>query len=268
MRLVTFFATTFAITWSCWYAAASIAHPVLRGAIFLLGVFTPGLVALAFSGRAGALAILARLFRWQTGLRWYVLAMGYIFTIKLVVALLHRLFTGAWPRFGDESIAIMFAATILSTVTGGQAGEEIGWRGFALPRMAERLGLGAASLLLGMIWACWHLPLFFIAGTTTTGQSFPLYFLQVTAMSVALAWLYERTGGSLLLTMLMHAAANNTKDIVPSAVPGATDPFALSTSLVAWLTVALLWLCAAFFLRTMPSARRAVGWTDAVRHAV
>jgi membrane protease YdiL (CAAX protease family) len=257
MRLGTFFATTFAITWSCWYASTAITTPWLRGAVFLLGVFTPGLVALVFSGRAGALAILARLFQWQTGLRWYVLALGYIFTIKLVVALLYRVFTGTWPRFGDESIVIMFAATILSTVVLGQAGEEIGWRGFALPRMAERLGIGGASVLLGMIWACWHLPLFFIAGTTTTGQSFPLYFLQVTAMSVALAWLYERTGGSLLLTMLMHAAVNNTKDIVPSAVPGATDPFALSTSPVAWMTVALLRICAAFFLGTMPSARRA-----------
>src|SRR5204863_1895990 len=103
MRLVTFFATTFAITWSCWYASTTISTPWLHGAVFLLGVFTPGLVALAFSGRAGALAILARLFRWQTSLRWYVFAMGYIFTIKLVVALLHRVFTGAWPRFGDES---------------------------------------------------------------------------------------------------------------------------------------------------------------------
>ena len=264
MRLVAFFVATFAITWSCWYAAASIAHPVLRGALFLLGVFTPGILALIFGGTG----VLARLVKWDVGLRWYVFAISYIFTIKLIVAVLHRVFIGAWPRFGDESIALMFAATIFSTITGGQTGEEIGWRGFALPRMAERLGLGGASVLLGMIWACWHLPLFFIAGTTTTGQSFPLYFLQVTAMSVALSWLYERTGGSLLLTMLMHAAANNTKDIVPSAVPGATNPFALSTSLVAWLTVAILWICAAFFLRTMPSARRAAGSPDAVRHAV
>jgi uncharacterized protein len=202
--------------------------------------------------------------------RWYVFAVSYIFAIKLTVAVLHRLLTGAWPRFGDQSIVIMFAATIFSTVSGGQAGEEIGWRGFALPRMAERLGFGGASVLLGMIWACWHLPLFFIRGTTTTGQSFPLYFLQVTAVSVALAWLYERTGGSLLLTMLMHAAANNTKDIVPSAVIGATSPLALSTSLVAWLTVALLWIGAAFFLlrlRRVPSARFAAASPDAAHRA-
>jgi membrane protease YdiL (CAAX protease family) len=95
------------------------------------------------------------------------------------------------------------------------------------------------------------LPLFFAPQADKFGQSFPLYLLQATALSVALAWLYWRTRGSLLLVMLLHAVVNNTKDIVPSAVPGATNPFALSTSLVAWLTVALLWIAAAYFLFRM-----------------
>jgi hypothetical protein len=68
-----------------------------------------------------------------------------------------------------------------------------------------------------------------------------------------MAWLYAHTNGSLLLVMLLHAAVNNSKDIVPSAVPGATHPFGLSASLVAWLTVACLWICAAYFLARMPS---------------
>ncbi|MGI8498870.1 MAG: hypothetical protein ACR2OG_14960 [Gemmatimonadaceae bacterium] len=63
--------------------------------------------------------------------------------------------------------------------------------------------------------------------------------------------LYWRTAGSLLLVMLLHAAVNNTKDIVPSAVPGATNPLALSTSPVAWLTVAFLWIAGGFFLVRM-----------------
>jgi membrane protease YdiL (CAAX protease family) len=117
--------------------------------------------------------------------------------------------------------------------------------------MSKRFGLALASLILGVIWATWHLPLFLIPAADTYGQSFPLYLLQVTAMSVALAWLYWRTGRSLLLVMLLHAATNNLKDIVPSAVPGANNPFALSTSLVAWLTLALLWLFAGFFLVDM-----------------
>lgn len=70
----------------------------------------------------------------------------------------------------------------------------------------------------------WHLPLWFASGAETNGQSFPLYALQVTAYSVVLAWLYRRSGGSLLLTMFTHAAFNNMKDIVPSADPRGGSP--------------------------------------------
>ena len=82
-----------------------------------------------------------------------------------------------------------------------------------------------------------------------------MFLLQVTALSVAMAWLYGHTHGSLLLVMLMHSAVNQTKDIVPSAVPGATNPLAPSGSPVAWLTLALLWICAGYFLVRMPMDR-------------
>lgn len=137
-------------------------------------------------------------------------------------------------------------------MTGGQAGEEIGWRGYALPRLAARFGLARGSIMLGVIWAIWHLPLFFLRQADTFGQSFPVYLLQVTALSVAIAWLYWRTNGSLLLTMLLHAAINNTKDIAPSLVTTGTNPFTLNASPVSWLTLALLWVCAAYFLVRMP----------------
>jgi len=158
----------------------------------------------------------------------------------------------AWPRFGDEPWYVIVAATFASLVIGGQAGEELGWRGYALPRMARRLGMRGASLLLGVLWAGWHLPLFLLSGIDKSGQSFPVYLLQVTAISVAMAWLYLHTDGSLLLAMLMHSAINQSKDLVPSAVAGATDPFAWSGSPVAWLTVAFLWIGAAYFLIRMP----------------
>ena len=263
--LLTFFSLTYIVSWTCFTAAAAIsggtaspppALTVLRGPLFLLGTFAPSLVALALSalaeGRAGTLALLRRLLEWQVGARWYVFAVGYMAAIKLAVALVHRVATGAWPPFGQQALYIMVVAIVLSTPV--QAGEEIGWRGYALPRLARRLGLARASIVLGVIWACWHLPFFFIPDSDTSGQSFPVYLLGVTALSVAMAWLYWRTNGSLLLTMLMHAAVNNTKDIVPSAVAGATNPFALSTSLVAWLSVALMWICAVYFLVRMRRA--------------
>jgi len=271
-HLLKFFLLTYAVAWICWTAsfaisrgsgaAASPALAVLAGAVFLLGVFAPALVALALTartkgiggsggteGRAATLALLNQVFKWRVDARWYVFAVGFMPAVKLSVAVVHRLATGAWPRFGQEAWYLMAAAIVVSTWA--QAGEEIGWRGYALPRLSARFGLAPASVVLGIIWASWHLPLFFFPGSSILGQSFPLYLLQVTALSVAMAWLYWRTHGSLLLVMLLHAAVNNTKDVVPSAVPGATNSFALSTSLVAWLTVALLWIAAAYFLVRM-----------------
>jgi membrane protease YdiL (CAAX protease family) len=246
---------TFVVTWSLWYASGLGSPAGPHAPLFLLGVFTPGIVALLLtartSGRRGVAALLRRLVDWQVPARWYVFAIGYMTAIELTVALLHRVALGVWPHFGGESWLVMLAATLASTAIGGQAGEEVGWRGYALPRLATRFGLRAASLLLGVVWALWHLPLFVLPGTDVFGQSFPLYLLQVTALSVAMAWLYSNTRGSLLPVMLLHAAVNNTKDIVLSAEPNATNPWALSHSFAAWLTVALLWSCAVFFLVRM-----------------
>ena len=248
-----FFILVFAITWPCWFAAKS--FPVLQIPLLYLGIFAPAFVAIALTARregtAGVAALLRRLFQWNVKARWYLFAFGYMATIKLTVAVIHRVVAGAWPAFGKDPWFVMIAATIFSLVVLGQSGEEIGWRGYALPRLAARFGFAGASLILGVIWACWHLPLFYFPGSPINGQSFPLYLLQVIAISVAMTWLYVRTDGSLLLTMLMHAAVNNTKDIVPSYVSGATNPWALSTSLVAWLTVVLLWLFAIYFLVRM-----------------
>ena len=247
------------MTWSLFLAAGFAPGPVLRGVLILLGTFTPGFVALWLTSRAtgseGVAALLRRLIDWQVPARWYLFATGYIVVIKLTAALAHRALTGGWPKFGEMPFYLMLLATALSTLVGGQSGEEVGWRGYALPRLAARFGLVGGSVVLGVLWAGWHLPLFFIAGTNTYGQSIPLYLLQVTALSVAMAWLFTNTGGSLLPVMLMHAAVNNLKDIVPSAELDAADPWALSHSLVAWLTVWVLWICAGYFLMRMRGIR-------------
>lgn len=258
--LLRFFVLTFIASWTCFIGVRWTPLPV-QTIVILLGVFSPAVVAISLTalsaGRDGVVSLLRPLFRWNVGWRWYLFAFTYMAAIKLIAAAIHRVMSGAWPRFGSEPFLLMIGMTILSTVIGGQTGEEIGWRGYALPRLASRLGFGPAALLLGVIWASWHLPLFFFVDGDVRGQSFGVYVLQVTALSVAFAWLYLKTGGSLLLTMLLHAAVNNTKDIVPSAVAGATNPLTMSGSMIAWVTVALLWVCAAWFLTRMRGAMHA-----------
>jgi membrane protease YdiL (CAAX protease family) len=261
-----FLVLTFASTWALWAlvirasAEPSSAPPglALGAPIFLIGVFAPGLIAVALTawddGRQAVGALLGRIAFWRVGLRFYAFALLLVPLTKLAVAALHRALTGTWPRFGETNPALLVAATIISTVS--QAGEEVGWRGYLLPRLTERTGLVAASLIVGVIWAAWHLPLFFAPGADTNGQSFPLYAMQVTAYSVAFAWLYWRTGGSLLLTMLMHAAANNTKDITPSGGVQGASVFGLEGTLVLRLTVLLLWVVATVLLVRMRGVRR------------
>jgi len=251
-----FFLDTFAVTWLCWIpiVIVPIPAPNFFGAVLLFaGIFAPSLVALSLTarieGESGVRALWARMFRWEVGARWYLFAVGYTLTVKLLVTLVYRIAWGAWPRFGTVPLYIIPFAILISTPV--QSGEEIGWRGYALPRMAARFGLARGSILLGAIWACWHLPLFYLPGSDTYHQSFIVYITQVTAISVAMGWLWERSGRSLLLPMLMHAAVNNTQGIIPSAVPNGTKVFGLSASPLSWVGAAVLWIFAAYFLACM-----------------
>ena len=261
--MVAFLLLTFVITWTVWIGLAIWAPDGNRaifapgGAIFLLGVFAPGLVALGLTarneGRAGVARLISGIGRWEAGAGWYLFAVSYMAVNRLLAALIHRIVIGTWPAFGDTPVIVMLGAILVSTWT--QAGEELGWRAYALPRLARSLGLGGASVAIGVIWAVWHLPLFFIPDAGVTGQSFPIYLLSVTSLSVLLGWLYWKTGGSLLLVMLMHASVNNTMGIVPGAVPGATDPLSFNGSLIFWASTGISMVAAALLLPRMRGAR-------------
>lgn len=254
-----FVAGTFLVTWSAWFASARWGQSTLGlgigGPVFLIGVFAPALMALAITlakaGRAGVGDLLRPITIWSISPWWYIAAVLYLPVIKVLAACVHRVVTGAWPPFGDVNIPLIALGIAVGTWV--QAGEEVGWRGYLLPRLQDAAGLRLASILVGVIWAGWHLPLFFIAGTDSTGQSFPLYLLYVTAISVAMAWALARTG-SLLLVMFMHASVNNTSGIVRVTPPGgAGDPWTWHASVAAWMTVAIAWAVSATLLARWPA---------------
>jgi len=249
-----FFAWTLIISWALFIAASK--APAAGNFLFLLGVCTPALVAIWLTGwregTAGLEKLFARVMEWRVGAQWYVFAIAYMLAIRLAAAFVQRLATGAWPSFSHEAIWLLPAAIVLSLPV--QAGEEIGWRGYALPRLGARFGYGAGSVILGALWALWHFPVFFIIpGNGNYGQSFPLFLVGTTALSVAMGWLFIHTKGSVLLAMLMHSAINQTHEIVQSGY-AVVGPFALNTTLISWLTLLLLWSGAAYFLIRMRTA--------------
>jgi uncharacterized protein len=255
--LLVYFLLVFALAWLLWAAASWATGVAGNGAaalLFLPGTFVPAIVALLLSyrqaGPAGVHALVARIFDWRVGIKWYAFALLYMVVAKLGAAVGFRVMTGDWPVFTDTPIYLLYAAAIFSTPF--QAGEEIGWRGYALPRLASRLGLRGAGILLGVIWAAWHVPLFLLPRTDVVGQPFLVFAVAVTALSVAMTWLWWRTGGSLLPVMVMHAAVNNTTGIVPSFPAGETG-----TPLMAWLTAGVLWAVALLLVFLMPG--KAVG---------
>ena len=264
MRLI-YFVLTFAATWAFWLAPGALpgSHQLgagVVGTLFLfLGIFTPAFAAIAMTARAegqiGVAALIKQLFKWNVAARWYLFAVTYIVVIKLTAVLVNRVAFGAWPEFGAEPIVLMIAATAFSLVTFGQSGEELGWRGFALPKLADRIGYGWAAIVIGVIWAAWHYPLFFMDGVARPGYSILLFTIQVTGISVAVTWLYVRTGGSLWLTMLMHSAVNNLGPIVRTADRAADDPLTLDAPPMVWITALLLWVPATYFLVRMPPTR-------------
>lgn len=261
---VKFFVLACAISWTCWLVAVKISHAtqtpppavgVLRSGLLLAGAFGPALAAVLIAwhadGRRGFYALLAPVLRGRVGLRWYLFAIFYMPAIKLAVATTHRVASGVWPRFGHEGPILIVIAILLSLPM--QSGEEIGWRGYALPRLASRFGWPFASVFLGAAWALWHLPLFFVRGADKYGQSFLVYAVGVIALSVAISWAYARTQGSLLLAMLMHSAVDQTIGIVPDVLTPGVKPFTFGASLPFVLTVAFMWVVAAYLLVRMRS---------------
>nr|WP_275403038.1 CPBP family intramembrane glutamic endopeptidase [Roseibacterium persicicum] len=120
------------------------------------------------------------------------------------------------------------------------AGEETGWRGYLLPRLLDRLGPLAASLVLGLAWSLWHLPLWALPGDFHAGLPVSLFLIQSLALSVVYTRLWLASSGSLIVAHLFHAASNTTLGLLP-LIPGAGGEGLRAL----WIAVALLCALAA-----------------------
>lgn len=237
--LLVFFLLTYLISWAAWTVKALYLPEgeLLR----ILGGFGPTLAALLVtwvsSGWAGLRRLLRRLLIWRVHILWYVFSLFSTALGVLAVIGLHIWLGGAAPEFNDPMQLYLIIPAFLYVLFTSVLGEEIGWRGYALPRLQEQHGALAASLILGLVWGAWHLPLFWMPGNFHQQIPISLFLLQTAGFSVLYTWIYNNTRGSLLMAHLFHAASNTTigvLPVLPMDTGGSLRPL--------WLVVGLLWI--------------------------
>lgn len=212
--LIGYFAMTFGISW-CGILVVLIAtgfdlstpQPVALGLIFVLMLCGPAVSGLAlialFDGSAGLRELWARLISWNVGAGWYGVALLTIPTLLLTILLLLSLLVD--PAFAPRFQWTLFAVGLVAGTF-----EELGWTGFATPRLLARHGLGMAGLSLGLAWAFWHLLVDFRYNIDTMGAAWLLefaivYLATLTPYRMLMTWVYAHTQ-SLPMAILMHAS--------------------------------------------------------------
>jgi membrane protease YdiL (CAAX protease family) len=201
--LVAFFVLAYALAWSFWipYALGLSPNPVFASGPLIAAIIVTALIG----GRSGLKALLSRMVRWRVGLKWYAAALLLPFGVYLIAAFLNVLL-GATASLGESLshwyvLFLMFPLLLLSPLSGA-FGEELGWRGYALPRLQAGRSALTASLILGVLIVGWHLPKF-VSGQIGWSET-----VGILAAAILFTWLFNNTNGSVLLAMLFHASGN------------------------------------------------------------
>jgi membrane protease YdiL (CAAX protease family) len=113
--------------------------------------------------------------------------------------------------------AVLLGWLLNNFTRSGGISEEFGWRGYALPRLQARWNALVSSIALGVIWAVWHLPLWFLAGSSQQGSSFLLFLLNLVLTSVLYTWLFNNAKGSILVAVVFHAMGNTVSQMFPGS---------------------------------------------------
>lgn len=249
-----FLVLTYAMSWAIWLGlaatATSIATP-LGAVLNVAATAGPSIAALvvAMLIRGGAIRrLLAGFSLRRLPVGWALVAL--LLPLGMVGAAITAsvaFMGGSTPVLTGAVLGTLAGEFVRVLLLGGPLEEELGWRGFALPRLQERRSAFDAALLLGLVWGLWHIPLYFVPGT---GQSESVgdvgsaafligaFVIWTMGLSVLFAWLFNQTGGSLIAVILLHAAVN-LASFVPAAI-GSTGPVPTLYALVTWIVVALV----------------------------
>jgi membrane protease YdiL (CAAX protease family) len=179
------------------------------------------IVTAATSGKAGLRQLLRRIVQWRVGVGWYLLALlGYplIYVgsgiITLGIASLPTLLA-QWSLFFTVYLSYL-VVNLISTI-----GEEMGWVGYALPNLQQRIAPLLSAVTLGVLWALWHLPAFFVTGGLGPFSivGFALFVVLGVGVRITWTWIFNQTKGSVIIIALLHAALNGTTVALPHRLP-------------------------------------------------
>jgi uncharacterized protein len=202
--LIAYFMLAYALAWMLIPLVVSVSV-----AFGLLALFGPAIAAISVTGvidgRSGVKQLLKRTVQGRVGLTWIAAAVGLPLLMSAMVVVLNAALLGKPVAIAPNEAPIFTLILGLLVI-----GEEIGWRGFALPRLQMRFNSLTASLILGVLWATWHLPNSFIPGMEHYLTAFPVFLVWVISMTVLFTWLANHTRGNLWIAWLFHAAINVT----------------------------------------------------------
>lgn len=238
-QIALFFILTIAITWGIWIPTLLVQKSSLLG--LLVGAFGPALAALLVTWISGesVRAWVRSVIAWRTAKRWYLAALTVPLLLSAAITVVVVVDAGRidWMVLAEHLAVYPLALLATSLLGGGQ--EEFGWRGFALPRLQQRYDALIASLIIGIVWAVWHLPLFvFDSPTGHSDLSFPLFVLAISAVSILFTWLYNASHGIVPVTVLFHGGINVSNGLAIPAVGGLgaiTVPFLGVLAVVSWI---------------------------------
>lgn len=211
--LISFFVMTFAITWVIF--AFIIVFPALLLPLLVLAIWAPNISGLVLTGviggRSGLRELMGRALKWRVGWRWYLVPLVLVPTISILAAVVNASFGGENTGTTNFQNWFLVLPLLLATIVvdPGPLGEELGWRGFALPRLLDNMGALPASVLVGFFWGIWHLPAWFVPALPQSGFPLPVFIAWTIAISVLMTWVYRSTGGSILVGgFLIHLTSN------------------------------------------------------------
>lgn len=214
-------------------------------ALYVLGGFVPSLTAIGLTclieGGTGLRSIGKRLVHFRIGARWYRAALGLI----AFGALAQILINYALGHSFDWSLFIRQSPSLLPLLILGPLSEEIGWRGYAQDRLQTKFPPLISGIIVGVFWGLWHLPLFFIPGTSQNELDFPFpgFLLGVISLSVLFAWLHNHTNGSIWTAIFFHWIFTFAAQVVGTGVTRSSlyDRVEYIPYFIAAIAIALLW---------------------------